>query len=167
MQVKSLPAQSTKNIHNSQSNVVCIACSYHFMTTYWIHLAGFAANTYFSHSGGVDYQCMPLHTDYNSFSNSGYWSVISGVEFETGNAGLFSGSSQGQNVPCARCLIPRSAIMMYPAKRNCPHGWNKEYEGNIFSEPINIGQHCNSIFSLHMLVEFDGVSNGFWDWLNV
>ena len=77
------------------------------------------------------YQCMPLHPDYNSFSNSGYWSVISGVEFETGNAGLFSGSPQGQNVPCARWLIPRSAIMMYPAKRNCPHGWNKEYEGNI------------------------------------
>ena len=118
---------------NSQSNVVCIACSYHFMTTYWIHLTGFAANTYFSHSGGVDYhyQCMPLHPDYNSFSNSGYWSVISGVEFETGNAGLFSGSPQGQNVPCARWLIPRSAIMMSPAKRNCPHGWNKEYEGNI------------------------------------
>ena len=31
----------------------------------------------------------------------GYWSILSGVEYETGKAGLFSGLPQGQNVPCA------------------------------------------------------------------
>ena len=72
---------------------------------------------------------MPNTPEYNSWTNSGGISYLYGAEYETGNNGLFSRSVNDQNVPCARCLTPRSAVMMYPAMRNCPSGWIKEYEG--------------------------------------
>ena len=98
-----------------------------------ILLTGFAAGTYYSKKGGgVNYQCMPHRPEYNSYSTGGS-SVLSGVEYETANNGLFSSNIHNQNVPCARCLAPRSAVMMYPAKRTCPTGWSKEYEGKTRS----------------------------------
>ena len=74
---------------------------------------------------------MPDRPEYNSWTNSGLSSVLSGVEYESYSNGLFTPSVHDQNVPCARCLTPRSAVMMYPAKRDCPSGWTKEYEGEI------------------------------------
>ena len=68
-----------EDIH--KPNIICNAYIYTDLHEN-IFLTGFAANTHFSNSGGgVDYQCMPLHPDYNSFSNSGYWSILSGVEY--------------------------------------------------------------------------------------
>ena len=53
------------------------------------------------------------------------------MEYESGNNGLLPGSTQNQNVPCARCLSRGTAVMMLPAKRTCPQGWTKEYEGIV------------------------------------
>ena len=72
---------------------------------------------------------MPNTPEYNSWSTSGSRTYLYGAEYESGNNGLFTQSVNDQNVPCARCLTPRSAVMMYPARRNCPSGWIKEYEG--------------------------------------
>lgn len=55
---------------------------------------------------------------------------MTGAEYQSGSRGIFSSSTDNQNVPCAVCLTSgRSANMMYPAKRTCPAGWVKEYEG--------------------------------------
>ena len=97
---------------------------YHFDT-------GFAAGSYYADKGGgVNYQCLPLQPEYNAYdTNLRGTTVISGAEYQSDENGIFPSVAQEQNVPCARCLTPRSATMMYPAKRNCPSGWTIEYEG--------------------------------------
>ena len=78
----------------------------------------------------MNYQCLPLSPDHDSYATSGSVSIIHGVEYETSlNGGAFTSGALHQNVPCARCLTKRTAVMMYPAKTTCPTGWNEEYEG--------------------------------------
>ena len=86
----------------------------------------------------MNYQCLHTQPEYNSYySSSGLFSVISGVEYETGSYGIFPTAAQDQNVPCARCYTQRSAVVMIPSRRSCPTGWSKEYEGkNVLSLDI-------------------------------
>ena len=100
--------------------------------------SGFAGGTRFDHpGGGVNYQCMPLDPQYsrtyvdNGGTGTWYGTWMKGVEYETDSYGIFPNSALNQNVPCARCYTNnRPAVMMIPARRDCPDGWNKEYEGN-------------------------------------
>ena len=96
---------------------------------------GFVGGTHYStQGGGVNYQCLPNDPDYNLFANASSpipfnVAIISGAEYESGdNDGIFPSVAQNKNVPCARCYAPGPTFMI-PAKRNCPSGWKKEYEG--------------------------------------
>jgi len=75
---------------------------------------------------------MPTDPQYNrAYTGSFAGSWIYGTEYETGSYGIFPNSAHDQNVPCAKCYTEnRPALMMIPAKRSCPTGWTKEYEGN-------------------------------------
>ena len=93
---------------------------------------GFAGGSnYDQPGGGVNYQCMPLDPQFNSYGGSSFTgSYLAGVEYETYAYGIFSSSAFQQNVPCVRCYTnKRSAVMMIPAKRECSEGWTKEYHG--------------------------------------
>ncbi|KAF6032549.1 hypothetical protein EB796_009150 [Bugula neritina] len=101
---------------------------------------GFAGGSYYSHTGGgVNYQCLPLKDpQYNKYytGGNGWWGDwISGVEYEfVAGTGIFPDSTYNQNVPCARCYTKtRSAVVMIPAKRQCPAKWTKEYEGYLMT----------------------------------
>jgi len=75
---------------------------------------------------------MPPDPQYSKTYTSGEFrgSAISGAEYQSYSYGMFSTSTFNQNVPCARCYTEnRPALMMIPAKRSCPTGWTKEYEG--------------------------------------
>jgi len=76
---------------------------------------------------------MPTDPQYNrAYTGSGFQgSSINGAEYESFTYGIFPSSAHDQNVPCVRCYTEnRPALMMIPAKRSCPSGWTKEYEGN-------------------------------------
>ena len=114
-------------------------------------LSGFAAGTYYSTTGGgSNYQCLPLDPEYNRFDAAGpYYSLMSGVEYQNHAVGILPGNTHDQNVPCARCFSGRTAVMMIPAKRTCPQGWTKEYEGmysqyfGLCDKPgIQLPSHC-------------------------
>ena len=95
---------------------------------------GFAAGTFFSHSGGgSEYLCLPYDPDYKTYYTGSYgtFSYISGVEYESGSCGLFPSGAQDENAPCAVCLTSRSAQKTIPAKTSCPDGWTKEYDGML------------------------------------
>jgi len=99
-------------------------------------ISGFAGGSYYSHTGGgVNYQCLPLKDpQYNKYyTGSATWSGgwIHGVEYEfVAGTGIFPDAAKDQNVPCARCYTKtRSAVVMIPAKRQCPVTWTEEYEG--------------------------------------
>jgi len=75
---------------------------------------------------------MPPDPQYNKAYTSGIseGSSMCGTEYQSYNYGIFSSTTHNQNVPCARCYTEnRPALMMIPAKRWCPSGWTKEYEG--------------------------------------
>ena len=98
---------------------------------------GFAGKTkYDKAGGGINYQCMPLRPEYNRYygANGGSGTIgeghIAGVEYQTFSSGVFPNEAHDDNVPCAVCYAERrSSVLMMPARRTCPTGWKKEYEG--------------------------------------
>ena len=104
----------------------------------FIHMTGFAAGSYWSNTGGgVNYQCLHTEPEYNTYySSSGYFSVISGAEYESFSYGIFPSTTHNQNIPCARCYTQRSAVVMIPSRRSCPTGWSKEYEGKYIINDV-------------------------------
>jgi len=75
---------------------------------------------------------MPFDPQYNRvYTGSSFeGSEMSGSEYQD-YFKILSNTAYQQNVPCARCYTEnRPALMMIPAKRWCPTGWTKEYEGN-------------------------------------
>ena len=94
--------------------------------------------------GGINYQCMPLRPEYNRHygANGGrgtvYDGYIVGVEYQSWSYGVFPNEAHDENVPCAVCYAEsRSSVLMIQAQRNCPSGWQKEYEGNQCILPDN------------------------------
>ena len=95
-------------------------------------MLGFAAGAHWSNTGGgVDYQCLPLNPQHDQYTTSGHHvSWIYGTEYQTHHySSSIPSSANNQNVPCARCYSNRSAVMMLPARRDCPSGWTREYYG--------------------------------------
>ena len=87
--------------------------------------------------GGINYQCMPLRPEYNRYygANGGsgtiYDGYIAGVEYQSWFYGVFPNEAHDDNAPCAVCYAEsRSSVLMIPAQRTCPTGWQKEYEGD-------------------------------------
>ena len=92
-----------------------------------------------SGGGGGEILCLPLNPDYIDnprASNAAYFSVLHGGEYDT-----FDGPHNdlvNQNVPCAVCLAStRAAMIMYPAKTQCPTSWTREYYGYLMAEREN------------------------------
>ena len=106
---------------------------------------GFVGKTWYEKTGGgINYQCMPLKPEYNRYygANGGsgtvYAGYIAGVEYQSYSYGVFPYEALQQNVPCAVCYVKNSySVLMIPAQRTCPTGWQKEYEGNQCLLPDN------------------------------
>ena len=127
----------------------CIFCN--------IHITGFAAGSYYGNTGGgVNYQCLHTEPEYNTYysGSGGYFSVISGAEYESLSYGIFPSAAFQQNVPCARCYTQRSAVVMIPSRRSCPTGWSKEYEGIYIIDDV-----CNKKFWFAIKEVMSAVSN--------
>ncbi|XP_071950125.1 short-chain collagen C4-like [Antedon mediterranea] len=88
---------------------------------------------YSQHGAGTKPLCLPESPEYNtgliaSGASSGR-SGVYGAEYDTSSYAPLSGMNDWDAV-CAVCLARgRSTSMMIPAKRTCPEGWTKEYEG--------------------------------------
>ncbi|XP_067940947.1 uncharacterized protein [Watersipora subatra] len=98
--------------------------------------AGSAAGTVTRGGGGAKYLCMPPNPEYNKFdmsNDTAAHSWLYSTEYMSFDLGIFPRSVHGHNVACSVCHAPRSAKTMIPAKRSCPIGWTKEYEGYLMS----------------------------------
>ena len=98
-------------------------------------LTGFAVGSVWrvAYGGAANFLCLSKDgPEYNKINTAAteYRNVIKGVEFQTYDYGIFPNTAYNQNVACARCYSERSAVMMLPARRTCPAGWYKEYEGD-------------------------------------
>jgi len=89
----------------------------------------------YKYNGGANYQCLSLSPQYNQYYNeSSAGLTMTSVEYASFSYGIFPNSTHGKQVPCAKCYTEnRPAVMMIPAKRNCPAGWIREYEGTVLN----------------------------------
>ena len=96
-------------------------------------ILGFAANGEpYKSAGGVNYQCLPLNpqSDQHDIPADGFYSTLYGTEYQNHEypSSLPKGTHDN-NVPCSRCHTGRGALMMIPARRDCPSEWVLEYNG--------------------------------------
>jgi hypothetical protein len=109
--------------------------------------AGRAGGTsYGSSGGGAEKLCLPLDPDYINVARSTSANLIStlhGAEYQTHNGPL--NSILDQNVPCAVCYAStRAAMIMIPAKTQCPSSWTREYYGYLMTEREHAGHRRSS-----------------------
>ena len=98
---------------------------------------GVMGTSHFTHGGGVNYLCLPSDPEFPSNAEGGNQNgaYIYGVEYERWQSTRFFASVEDQDVPCAVCEVQgRSQVLMVPAKRTCPDGWTKEYDGLLASQ---------------------------------
>ena len=97
--------------------------------------SGRAAGSHFNSQGGsAEYICLPDNPDYLTGRNgvSGY-SPLHGVEYQSHSPSHLE-HLLNHNVPCAVCYAStRVAMLMIPAKTQCPFSWTLEYVGFLMS----------------------------------
>ena len=97
--------------------------------------SGRAAGSHFNSQGGsAEYICLPDNPDYLTGRNgvSGY-SPLHGAEYQSHPPSHLE-HLLNHNVPCAVCYAStRVAMLMIPAKTQCPSSWTLEYVGFLMS----------------------------------
>lgn len=97
---------------------------------------GFAANGDLdSPGGGINYQCLPLNPQFDSYNipSVGYYSVMSGTEYQNHEyPSSLPRGTHDHNVPCAKCHTARGSLTMIPGWKDCPRGWVQQYNGELF-----------------------------------
>ena len=87
------------------------------------------------HRGGaVNVLCMPDNPDHlTHISGTQGYSQITRVDYYFGSHTSLR-SLNYRNVPCTVCYVPRSVVLMIPAKTRCPTNWTREYYGYLTAE---------------------------------
>lgn len=103
---------------------------------YFSLLKGIAAGARFDvPGGGVNFQCLPPEPElypYNLGTVSA--SNMTSVEYESQNYNIFDNHIDNKHAVCARCYTEnRPTVFMIPAKKTCPAGWTKEYDGYLMA----------------------------------
>lgn len=85
--------------------------------------------------GGVNYLCLPSSPKYDKYKNghqsAGY---VYGVEYEVSSFNPFKKSLHDHDAPCVVCFVKsRGAMLMMPARNECPTGWTEEYHGYLMT----------------------------------
>ena len=105
------------------------------------YFVGYAAKSWYdSHGNGANTLCLAKDPEFleNVEGNEAPRNAgIHGVEYRVSNTFLRSENLENENVPCAVCEVPRTSVLMLPAKRTCPQGWTLEYEGLVMAGNYN------------------------------
>ncbi len=108
--------------------------------------SGRTAGIHYTHTGGsAEKICLPNNPDYLSSANGVQGqSPLHGAEYESFATQPLR-HLHDNNVPCAICYVPtRAAMIMIPAKTQCPTSWTVEYAGYLMTNRYN---HARSVFS--------------------
>ena len=99
-----------------------------------------------NNGGGAEKLCMPPIPDYINAPGSVVTiarSTIHGTEYQTHYGPIRS--LLNQNVPCAVCYAStRAAMIMVPAKTQCPSSWTREYYGYLMTEVEDVHHYRTS-----------------------
>ena len=97
-------------------------------------------NEHNQQGGGAEKLCLPNDPDYiNVFRSTNalqYVATIYGAEYTTRDGPHHN--IYNHNVPCAVCYAStRAAMIMVPAKTQCPSSWTRKYYGYLMTEHGN------------------------------
>ena len=96
--------------------------------------------------GGAEKICVPLDPDYINAPRSTsatLYSTLHGVEYQTRDGPHHN--LYDHNAPCAVCYAStRAAMIMIPAKTECPSSWTREYYGYLMTEREHVNHHRSS-----------------------
>jgi len=98
-----------------------------------VYVGRAGGSLYLEAGGGSNPQCLPLDPNYLRSMNGTLRAHMYGAEYETI---VDISNVDDQDVPCAVCYVPRSAVHMVPAKYTCPDGWTREYYGYLMANYI-------------------------------
>ena len=103
-------------------------------------------SVYSAQGGGAEKLCLPLDPDYITAPRSTsatLFSTLYGAEYQTRDGPQHS--LYNQNVPCAVCYAStRAAMIMVPAKTQCPSSWTREYYGYLMTEREHTSHYRSS-----------------------
>ena len=117
-----------------------LLCQYNSYTQFYIYdnYSGIGAKTANSYNGGgVDYLCLPETPEWTGNEVAGHQvnSYIHGAQYWADGLDIFPNGHRFNDMPCAVCDVAFvSQSLMIPAKRSCPEGWSKLYEGILMAE---------------------------------
>ncbi|XP_052814361.1 uncharacterized protein LOC128241466 [Mya arenaria] len=99
---------------------------------------GYAAGKKYSDSGsGSDTQCLPRNPQWSNYTDGldVARARIYGAETEiTEPNNVFPYAVDKRDLPCVVCEVPRSTVMMIPARNECFEGWTREYHGYLMAD---------------------------------
>ena len=133
-------------------------------------ILGHAAKSHYRDvGGGANTLCLTKNPEFHEDVRAGLTSNarIYGVEYQDIRSGFLDlFDLNHQDAPCAVCEVPRASVLMFPAKRTCPHGWTLEYEGILMSGKYDYTQRTQfDCVSLGMEVVPGGgadINGGLW-----
>ncbi len=90
--------------------------------------SGLMSSSVHNDTGGAsNYLCMPNEASYGI-------PVLDALESGSGTVAAVEFNSSTLTIPCSVCFIPRSTILMIPARSTCPQRWTTEYTGYLMSQ---------------------------------
>lgn len=118
---------------------------------------GWIAHGHYQHGGGpTNYYCLHDSPEYNQV-NAGNQNgaLLYKVEYEMSGYGLAAlNGVHDYDARCVVCEVPRRTQIMIGARRNCPSGWTREYEGYL------MGQHYTQAASELICVDASPEAHG-------
>jgi len=116
---------------------------------------GYAAGGHYTYGGNSNTVCLtdtPIFND--AYVNDGNQdgALLYGTEYQTSVMGIAQFNSlHDHEAPCVTCLQQASTSLMIPGTRNCPAGWNREYEGFLMGQ--NYKQSSSDLVCVDMAPE--------------
>ena len=98
-----------------------------------VYIGRAGGSWYLDKGGGSNPQCLPADPHYLPSMNGSLRAYMYGAEYETI---VDIKNVDDQDVPCAVCHVPRTAVHMVPAKYTCPNGWIREYYGYLMASYV-------------------------------
>ena len=104
--------------------------------------SGYTAGCHSTQGGGSNILCLPEEPTWGRFDDTLnlYRGYIWGAEIDIDGVSegkVFEQNVDGQDQPCAVCMVPRSLTHMFPGRATCFPGWTMEYAGYLMTSYLD------------------------------
>ncbi|XP_078574627.1 uncharacterized protein LOC144860933 [Branchiostoma floridae x Branchiostoma japonicum] len=99
--------------------------------------SGVAGGTWYGQAGGgTNYLCLPKNPQWGKYQDGfqGVTAQMFGAEYEIqADVPFGDRSMNNHDVVCSVCHTDHNSVLMIPARKTCPAGWYREYDGYLMA----------------------------------